>query len=130
MDSHKEHDSDESTGKPDTSHLATSSKKSKKSNKKIVIILAAIVVIVLAAAGGGLYYKKVQDDQKAADAAAAAAAATKPLTPEQQIAASLTDNVQKQIDALEQDNGKAAINSATAAAQSVGRNLDETNLKD
>jgi uncharacterized protein HemX len=131
MDSHKEKDSDESAT-PDTSHLATTSKKSKKSNKKLVIILVALVVVVVAALGGGLYYKKVQDDQKAKDAAAATAAATasKPLTSEEKMTATLTDGVKKQISIYEQDDGKAAIENSTTAAQNIGRNLNESDLKE
>jgi flagellar basal body-associated protein FliL len=129
MDSHKEKASDEST--PDTSHLSAKSKKSSKPNTKLVIILAAVVIVVAALVGGGLYYKKVADDKAAADKAAAAAAANtkKPLTPEEQMTASLTDNAQRQVDTLRQDDGhKAAIQNMTASAQAVGRNLHEQDL--
>src|ERR1700752_5104996 len=128
MDSHKEKSSDESTSVSDTKHLSKA-KRSKKPNKRLVVLLVVLVVVVIGAVGGLLYYKKVQDDQKAKEAAAAAAAkaaANKPLTPEQQITKALTDGVQKQIDALKQDNPKALFDNDAAAAEAVGRNIDET----
>lgn len=129
MDSHKDNSSDEST--PDTSHLGSTKRPTKSSRTKVIAILVVVVVVVVAAVVGGLYYNKAQDDKKAADEAAAAAAAkSKQLSPEEQITASLTDNVKKQIDALKQDDGKSAIQNSTAAAQQVGRNLHETDLKE
>lgn len=131
MDSHKDKSSDESAPVPDTSHLAVAAKKPKKSKGKLIVALLAVVVVIAALAGGGLYYKKTQDDKKAADAAAAAKADQgKAQTPEEQITASLTDSVKKQREVLERDDGKDAIESSTAAAQNVGRNLDESKLQD
>ena len=129
MDSHKDNSSDEST--PDTSHLGSAKRSNKSSRTKIVGILVVVVVVVVAAVAGGLYYKKTQDDKKAADAAAAAAAEkNKKPSQEEQMTATLTDNVKKQIEALKQDDGKAAIETSTAAAQKVGRDLNEADLKE
>ena len=131
MDSHKDTTSDESASALDTSHLAASTKKPKKSGtKKLIIGLVVLIVVVAAAIGGGLYYKKTLDDKKAADASAAAKAkAAEAQTPEAKMTATLTDSVKKQLAALEQDDGKASIESSTAAAQKVGRDLDESSLK-
>lgn len=128
MDSQDKSNSNSSTSSVGTSHLGQSSSQ-KKSHKGVVVLVIVLVVIVLAAVGGWALYNKSQNDKKTADANAAAAQMSKPLTPEQQVTKTLTDNVNKQTSAIEQGDDSSAITNSTAVATSVGRNLNAQNLK-
>ncbi len=119
----------ESAPVPDTSHLIGSEKNVKKSRKGLVALLIVVVIIIIAVTGAGLYYLKTQNDKKTSEEAATAKqTSSKQLTQEQQITADLTGSVQKQLSGLQNDNGVAFITTSTAAAQQVGRNLNESSV--
>lgn len=116
----------------DTSHLSASSAKSKKStNNKVVVTLVVVVVVVAAVAAGLLVYKKVQDDKSASDKKTSSTGdSAKVLTPEEQLTKKVTDNVDQQIDAYKGGDDTQYLKQSTAAATSVGKDLDESQLLD
>lgn len=132
MDSHQKEKKDSDSATHDTSHLSAGRVTSKKSTTKIIIALAVIVVVIGAAVGGLLYYKAVDEQRKEEQAAAEAAkkAEKEKLSPEEQITKDLVDNFKRQREALQKNDDTKAITNSTAAAVSVGRNLNEQDLKD
>ena len=116
---------------PDTEHLASQVVVPKKSHKTLYVVIA-VVVLVIAAAAAGLYLYKVKVlDPKAAEAASAAASSSpQPQTQEEKMTAILTDGVQKQLDAIKQNDDSKYIKDASAAASTVGENLHEQDLHD
>ena len=111
---------------------------SKKSHKKLWIIIALVVAVIVVAAVGLLYYKMAvldpQAERQAAEESAQVDAANdeekKELTPEEEVTATLTENVKKQIEALQQNDDSKAISNSTSAATSVGRDLNEDELEE
>lgn len=119
----------------ETEHLASQVVVQKKSKKTLYIVIALVLAIIIAIVAGIYMYKvNVLDPQAEKEAAAQEvaekSAENKKLTPEEQITASLTDNLKKQTEALKQNDDTKYIKNSTSAATSVGRDLHEQDLKD
>lgn len=126
MDSKDKKDSKSSS--LDTSHLSASSARSKSTNK-VVVTLVVVVVVVAAIAAGLLVFKKVQDDKNVSDKKTGSSGdSAKVLTPEEQVTKNVSDNVDQQIEAYKGGDDTQYIKQSTAAATSVGKDLDESQI--
>src|SRR6478609_7423124 len=99
--------SSDDTGTPDTSHLSSSSVVAKKSKSKLPLLLL-VVLLVVAALAAAYYYKTTVMDKQGKDNVTTNTPSPKPtpkkLTPEEQMSATLTDGVKKEIAELQDEN--------------------------